>query len=336
MDTEDEETKRKAARAAENEGVSPSVQRMNRPLGEPDPDHIDIRQRRDDNDQMRRDNEKQLAQHVRELEDERRRQSGEEAAKLALENATVLAGQAALLEDIKSRSDALGQEVQKKYDGFEKDGGTFAHEKGRYKLALGNDDGDPYDGMRRAAGTEYALFREEQERYDEKIENEVDLSKRRQLTMQKDIRAAEHLAFTSERIADQAEVIHESRNNDVTERFEARANEQKELAQEMRADYNQRFVHRDPKYPSKDWEKEERETYERDQASARQEAARRTQYEASASSSAFDASSAEITDSKAEKLAKLQERWDSASREVTSRETPDGPTPPMHDTGISR
>jgi hypothetical protein len=267
------------------------------------------RERREAHSQViREENERLVAKQERNQEAERHQRRALEVEKLSREHATMLAGQARDMGDIRDRFDTLGQQPFKKPDEFMPDGNKFAHEKARHEKALSGQGSDIYEAQERAAGAEHAMFMREYKELGKQIEREPDLTKRNQLSMQQDIRAADHLAYTSHRIVDQSVTLTGDTENPTAEDFRVEARKQENESKKVRAEYQRRYG----------------EDYQRSLESA--DNAREQQTREASSKQQDHTPAGELSEAKQARLAKLNEQFSEAATETTHEMQ--GPTRP--------
>ena len=109
----------------------------------------------------------------------------------------------------------------------------------RYGEALGQHYSmrDPYESLARAAMAEYGMFIRERGRLEGQIAKTADPLERRRLELRRDIEAADYMALTSGRIANQSEIIVGKMNSPEAVKERARAKSFTEQAKAMRQEY---------------------------------------------------------------------------------------------------
>ena len=173
----------------------------------------------------------------------------------------------------------------------------------RYRVALGQhyDVRDPYASLARAAMAEYGAFFHDREQLAAQIAQEQDPAARQALEVRREIEAADYMAITSRRIATQSEVITGRRDTEEAQRFRERAAGYEDQSKELRQQYRQIAAERAMRdEPSKNYDR----ATERDTAAP------------AAKAKDHEPSSGEITDGKAERIARIREQ----AREFTSNE----------------
>lgn len=267
-------------------------------------DQRSVRDRHEAHRQHLRDaNAKEVAKNGRAQETERLQQHARQIENMSRENATLLAEQARELGSIRHRFDTLGQNPFQKSDEFAPGGNKFAYEKNRHETAFSGQGKNIYVAEERAAGAEHAMFMREQNELSKEIENEPDLTKRNRLTMQQHIRAADHLAYTSHRIADQSEVLTGVEDNPTAAQYRERASAEEQRSLDIREKYKER----------------DSANYKRSIESA-ENAAEHALKQRTHDAPSFQQSNSpagELSDAKQTKLAKLREQFAEVSAEVT-------------------
>jgi hypothetical protein len=255
---------------------------------------------------------------------ERNSASDREFDAAALENAKVLTRQSEEMRQVGTRLESLGHNpLDPKQESFSQ---NPSHEEIRYQKALGEhfSERDPYGSLGRVAGAEYSAFAREQQELANKIAHEYDATARHELQLKKEIRAADHLAFTSNRISDQFESIYETRNSEEGIKYETRAKEQEARSEALNEEYKNLHAHE--AWASED--KDERASYQHSLDSARQSEADSPQKTgADAVSDKASGANGEMSDTKREKLDKIQANYEASSndwREAANETTKPG------------
>ncbi len=195
----------------------------------------------------------------------------------------------------KRQADIRGQQAE----GEMRDAGN------RYRIALGQnyDIMDPYRSLARAAMAEYAAFIQDREKLTQQIAREQDPDARRALDLRKEIEANDYMAITSQRIASQSEAITGRRDSEEAVRFRERAKEHeaqsKNLRQEMRDHAAKRAEHADV---------ERAEQKQRDRDDQDRKSAPLTPTQSASWKTGEQETKGEITDAKAQRIAKIRER----------------------------
>jgi len=111
----------------------------------------------------------------------------------------------------------------------------------RYGQALGRhyDIKDPYASLARAAMEEYRIFLQDRENLNRQIASTTDPKEREALELRKSIESAEYMAITSDRIANQSEIIVGRLNTDEAMRQRARALDFRREAKGLRARFRE-------------------------------------------------------------------------------------------------
>jgi Ti-type conjugative transfer relaxase TraA len=186
------------------------------------------------------------------------------------------------------------------------------HDAGdRYRKALGDhyDMRDPYGSLARAAMAEFASFTREREQLNQQIAKERDLETRRTLETCRDIEAADYMAVTSRRIADQSVVITGRRDSEEATRFRDRAAEYEAESRRLREAHREQVQQRDRAGRPSDSAIQERERVGRQPPSQYQEQPSRSLYNAAQDvTAARSASNGELSEEKAARIARIQER----------------------------
>ena len=209
----------------------------------------------------------------------------------------------------------------------------------RYRVALGQhyDVMDPYSSLARAAMAEYGEFIRDREQRTQQIAKEQDPEARQALELRKQIEASDYMAITSHRIAGQSEVITGRRDSEEAVRFRERATEYEAQSKELRQEYRDLATERAARAADPQ-ERQERQEQDRNvrnvrnvrsrgrrrngrngrgrnpvQRTANQPSPRRTAPQRKPKRATATRLRSEITDSKAERIAKIIERAGSSS-----------------------
>jgi ATP-dependent exoDNAse (exonuclease V) alpha subunit len=184
-------------------------------------------ERRREDYMLRRQSEIQAAQ-LRHLERQRA------ALDTWLEEQQRAATQAARQEEERRRQQERG-DADRVLEGDIRDAGTrYAQALGRHYTIM-----NPYESLARAAMAEYAAFRLDREHLDGDIAKAADPTSRLQLQLRQKIEAAEYIAITDDRIAQQSEVICGRRDTVEAVRLRERAADFREEASELRRQYRE-------------------------------------------------------------------------------------------------
>jgi hypothetical protein len=176
----------------------------------------------------------------------------------------------------------------------------------RYRVALGQhyDVRDPYGSLGRAAMAEYGDFVRDREQLTQQIAKEQDREARQALELRKEIEANDYMAITSHRIAGQSEVITGRRDSEEAVQFRERAADYEAQSKELRQEYRDLATERAARAADPQ-ERQQQETQAPNSQSpqppentAAKEAETRDQ----------EQTKGEITDSKAERIAKIREQ----------------------------
>ena len=119
--------------------------------------------------------------------------------------------------------------------------GEITNAQYRYGQALGNnyDIRDPYGSLARSAMAEYGSFMRERQNLDRQIATTDDPQKRQALELRKQIEAAEYMEITSNRIANQSEIIVGERNTPEAKKQRQEAARFREEAKSLRMEYRE-------------------------------------------------------------------------------------------------
>jgi len=264
-------------------------------------------------DEMYRFQQQQSASLQSEIREfERYAARDREIDKAALDHAKVLARQAEEMRQVGTRLESFGHNpLDQKQTALSQ---NPSHEEMRYQKALREhfSERDSYGSLGRVAGAEYSAFAREQKELADKIGHEYDATTRHELQLKKEIRAADHLAFTSNRIADQFESIYETRNSEDGMKYEARAKEEEARSQKLNDEYEHLHAH-------EAWaaeNKEERASYQRSEESARRSESERPQTSShDAASDKANGANGELSDVQREKLAKIQATYEASGND---------------------
>jgi hypothetical protein len=199
----------------------------------------------------------------------------------------------------KRQADAHGQQAE----GEIRDAGD------RYRVALGQhyDVRDPYGSLARSAMAEYGSFIRDREQLKAQIAKEQDPEARRALELRQDIEANDYMAITSKRIASQSEIITGRRDSEEAVRFRDRAAGYEEQSKELRQQYRDLAAERAARDAAKR-EAEDKQKRERDDTARRDQT---TESRAVKEEKARDAAllgRGEISDAKAERIARIREQ----------------------------
>ena len=280
----------------------------------------------------RDDNARLVAEKAAEAADARRQASAEEVEALSGDNAKKLVEQARAMHDVRSRFEALGQNPVDMVEerALHRSGGQdVSNDRYHRALAEQRDPNDPYATLERAAMAEHSAFLRDQQRLEALIKDAANADARHSLEQRKDIQAADHIAATSHRVADQSEIITGVRDNEDAVIFRERAAEYEARSASLQQNYRSRTGR---SASQADWQGDADADWDRGvkerQASAatrEQEAASQSPGKASASAE-WASAGVDITDAKAERLAKLAERFGGGG--AGPENTADGPTRP--------
>jgi hypothetical protein len=199
----------------------------------------------------------------------------------------------------KRQADAHGQQAE----GEIRDAGD------RYRVALGQhyDVKDPYGSLARSAMAEYGSFIRDREQLKAQIAKEQDPEARRALELRQEIEANDYMAITSKRIASQSEIITGRRDSEEAVRFRDRAAGYEEQSKELRQQYRDLAAERAARDAAKR-EAEDKQKRERDDTARRDQT---TESRAVKEEKARDAAllgRGEISDAKAERIARIREQ----------------------------
>ena len=201
----------------------------------------------------------------------------------------------------------------------------------RYRVALGQhyDVLNPYGSLSRAAMAEYGAFIRDREQLTAQIAQEQDAEVRRALELRRDIEANDYMAITSQRIASQSEVITGRRDSEEAVRFRERAAEYQEQSKELRQQYRDQAAERAMRDAAQEHDdKQRRERDDEYQASKGNDPTRQE-------GKTIDhepGGKGEISDAKAERIAKICEQGRTFESDQKAREA----TPSQDRGGRSR
>ena len=259
----------------------------------------------------------QRQQHDKEIEDR------------ATENTQKLVEQAQTMRELHTRFETLGQNPADLVDHRLHERFDDRHDPTRlYRDALAEqrDDSDPYGTLERTAMAEHAAFQRDQQALAERIEAADTLTARNELQLQKDSEAADYLASTSHRIADQSEIITGTKDNEDAVAFRERGEVYRQESQQLRNTYQQRTGH---------WPFPQAESGGEEADPLREHAARQSQTEEASSSGSRKAEDVtysdpniEMTDAKLERLGQLE-----SSGALGGAETSHSPSQPRRPGG---
>jgi hypothetical protein len=192
----------------------------------------------------------------------------------------------------------------------------------RYRVALGQhyDVRDPYGSLGRAAMAEYGDFIRDRERLTQQIAKEQDHEARQALELRKQIEFNDYIAITSHRIAGQSEVITGRDNSEEAVRFRARAADYEAQSKELRQEYRDLATERAARAA------DPQERKEQDARTTNSQSPQPTENTAAKEAETRDQeqTKGEITDSKADRIAKIREqgqKFESAEKQrQTSRD----------------
>ena len=176
----------------------------------------------------------------------------------------------------------------------------------RYRVALGReyDVKDPYSSLARAAMTEYGDFIRDREQLTQQIAKEQDTEARKALELRKEIEANDYMAITSHRIAGQSEVITGRRDSEEALRFRESATDYEAQSKELRQEYRDLATERAARAADPQ-ERQQQEAQVQNSQSA-QPAENSATKEAEARDQ--EPTKGELTDAKAERIAKIREQ----------------------------
>jgi hypothetical protein len=188
--------------------------------------------------------------------------------------------------------------------------GDIASASARYSIALGEqyDIKDPYGSLARAAMQEYAMFHRRQEEMREQIAKENDPEKRQIIDLKRQIEGHDYMAITSDRLAGMSAVIagREDSPQAVLDRERARAYQQR--AGELREERSRLIEERD----TRDRHQVAEQLHSlgqsvRSGAASEADTSKREDEDRAAKVADRKEGPVEMTDTKREKLARLQE-----------------------------
>jgi len=188
----------------------------------------------------------------------------------------------------------------------------------RYRVALGQhyDVMDPYRSLARSAMAEYGAFIRDREQLTQQIAKEQDPERRQALEIRKHIEANDYMAITSRRIASQSEVITGKRDSEEAVRFRERAAEYEGRSKELRQDFRDLAARRAEQMSN---EPSHRSDAKR---TADAEPARPERYDAKQADP--DLGKGEISDAKAERIAKIREQGRAIANAAEARRSNPG------------
>jgi len=273
--------------------------------------------------QAQQDEDARQAQ-VRE-EDQKRQQGAHRAEEqrievLARENADTQVRQIEEMRDQRARLDTFeaAQKRQGEEARQEEERKRQAQEKGnaaegeirdagdRYRVALGQeyDVKDPYSSLARAAMAEYGAFIRDREQLTQQIASAQDAEARKTLELRKEIEANDYMAVTSRRIAGQSEVITGRHDSEEALRFRERATDYEAHSKELRQEYRDLAAER----AARAAEPQERQQQEAQVPNS--QSAQPAENSATKEAEARDPElpKGELTDAKAERIAKIREQ----------------------------
>ena len=252
-----------------------------------------------------------LAIQLRQAEEMREQRARLDAVEAALNRQAVDARE----EDERKRQ---AQAQGKAAEGEIRDAGD------RYRVALGQhyDVTDPYGSLGRAAMAEYGDFIRDRERLTQEIAKEQDPEARKALELRKEIEADDYIALGAHRIAQQSEDITGNHNSEEAVRFRERAAEYEAKSTALRQEYRDLATER----AARAAEPEERP--EPEAVVPNTQSAQPTENAAAKEADARDPepTKGEITDSKADRIAKIREQgrqFESAEKERQTSQTRD-------------
>jgi hypothetical protein len=214
------------------------------------------RRREDETREQQRREETARAEQVRKDEDHRQAELREQQERKSLETlaAEQLARQTAMIDEMRLRDEEIQrqqqeikaylatQERQAKAEALRQmqqvvqaREGDITDSNARYAQALRHYDiRDPYASLARAAMSEHAMFRQQQQQLTKEIAGEQDDSKRRELELRKEIEGQDYMAITSKRLAGMSRVITGRNDSEPALREEERARGFAARAKELR------------------------------------------------------------------------------------------------------
>jgi hypothetical protein len=257
-------------------------------------------------------------------EEQTRQQDAHKAAEqrieaLARENADIQVRQAEEMREQRARLDAFESAQKRQVEQIreEDERKRQAQERGkaaegeireagdRYRVALGEnyDVRDPYGSLARAAMAEYADFIRDRERLTQQIAKEQDPEARQALQLRKEIEVNDYMAITSHRIAKQSEDITGRRDSEEAIRFRERAADHQAQSKELRQEYRDLATERAARAADPKEQQQEAQT-------ANNQSTRPTENTAAKEAETRDREQTndELTDAKAERIAKIREQ----------------------------
>jgi hypothetical protein len=174
----------------------------------------------------------------------------------------------------------------------------------RYRMALGQeyDVKDPYSSLARAAMAEYGTFIREREQLTQQIASAQDAEARKALELRKEIEANDYMAITSRRIAGQSEVITGRRDSEEALRFRERATDYEAQNKELRQEYRDLATERAARAA------DPRERQQQETQVSNSQSPQPTENTKEAQARDHEATKDELTDAKAERIAKIREQ----------------------------
>ncbi len=194
----------------------------------------------------------------------------------------------------------------------------------RYRVALGQhyDVMDPYNSLARAAMAEYGEFIRDRERLTQQIAKEQDQEARQALELRKEIEANDYMAVTSHRIAGQSEVITGRHDSEEAIRFRERASDYEAQSKELRQEYRDLATERAARAANP----EERHEPEAQVPNSQSPQPTENSTTKEAETRDQEQTTGEITDSKADRIAKIREQgeqFESGEKERQNSQTRD-------------
>jgi hypothetical protein len=242
---------------------------------------------------------------------------------IAMEHAQVLAQQAEQMQTAGLRPDGFGGELKQSGADAERDSGIRSAFE-RYQTALRQNfsEHSPYLSLSLVPASEYAAFIHDQKDLTHKINREHDLEARRVLELHKEIEAADHVASTSRRIADQSELISGMKDNAEVVKFRERAADFEAASKALQEEHREQLQSRT------EWTHENATGRQSDQAqSGRGEDQNASHYAQTArdslvASGITEKDGGEISDAKAERLGKLVENQQQTATQAAKQTQP--------------
>jgi hypothetical protein len=298
--------------------------------------------------QRRQETERQAEQQTEQITQQQAQQRLEDMAR---ENADIQVRQAEDMREQRTRLDKFEADQKRQAEEAQQEAerkreaeargqqaeGEIRDAGDRYRVALGQhyDVSNPYGSLSRAAMAEYGAFIRDREQLKAEIAKEQDPEARRALELRQEIEANDYMAITSKRIASQSEVITGRRDSEEAVRFRERAAEYEEQSKELRQQYRNQAAERAMRDAAQreDDDKQRREREEDYQASkgnvSTQSPNRARQEEKT--SDHEPTAKGEISDAKAERIAKIREQGRAFESDQKAREAT-----PSQDRGRSR